>query len=168
MTWNNTMTKPKTPGRVVPADQKLKMGRPRKDPPPDAADVIRAATAAGASKIGTAMALGCNVEVLNRWIDDDPALAEAFSHGREQERQTLHGVLYERAIAGDGKDSLIAAMFLLKARHGYQEGQQESQANRVSVTFNIPAATPLNQFMVIDNEPNHRAEPVPTKSVSRA
>lgn len=168
MNWNRTMSKPRTPGRVIPLDEKQTAGRPRKEPPPDAAEVIRQACATGANKIGVCMALGCSADVLDRWLDEDATLKEAFAHGREKERTTLHNVLYESAISGNGKDSLIAAMFLLKSRHGYQEGQQESQANRVSVTFNIPAATPLNQFMVIDNEPNHRAEPVPAKFVSRA
>ena len=157
------MTKPKTPGRVTPLDEKIKDGRPRKVAPSDAVDVVRNACATGASKTGVAMALACSVDVLNRWLDEDPALKEAFEHGRETERQTLHNVLYESAIGGNGKDSLIASMFLLKSRHGYQEGQQESQANRVSVTFNIPAATPLNQFMVLENEPNNSAKPVSAK-----
>ena len=158
------MTKPKTPGRVIPVDEKQTAGRPRKEPPPDAAEVIRQACATGANKIGVCMALGCSADVLDRWLDEDPALAEAFAHGRETERKTLHNVLYQTAISGSGRDALIAAIFLCKSRHSYLEGQQESQANRVSVTFNIPAATPLNQFMVIENEPNHRAERVSEKS----
>ncbi len=137
----------------MPLDEKSAHGRPRKEPPPDAAGVIRSACATGASQAGVAMALGANVDVLRRWLDEHPDLKEAFTQGREKERQTLHNVLYESAIGGNGKDSLIASMFLLKSRHGYLEGQQESQANRVSVTFNIPAATPLNQFMVLENEP---------------
>ena len=162
------MTKPKTPGRVVPVEEKQTAGRPRKEPPADAAEVIRQACATGANKMGVAMALGTNGDVLARWLDEHADLKEAFAQGRETERKTLHNVLYDAATTGTGKESLIAAMFLLKSRHGYQEGQQESQANRVSVTFNIPAATPLNQFMVIDNEPNHRAERVSAKSISRA
>ena len=99
------------------------------------------------------MALGCNTNVLDRWMHEDPALKQAFDEGRETERKTLHNVLFEAATKGTGKEALIAAMFLLKARHGYVEGQQESQANRVSVTFNIPAAQPLENFMVIDHDP---------------
>lgn len=151
----------------MPLDQKQTAGRPRKEPPADAADVIRHTCATGANKIGVAMALGCDVAVLDRWMDEDAVLKEAFAHGRETERKTLHNVLYDAATTGTGKEALIAAMFLLKARHGYQEGQQESQANRVSVTFNIPAATPLNQFMVIENEPT-RTQQLSRKTASPA
>ncbi len=154
--------RPKTPGRVKAVDEKSTSGRPRKEPPPNAAEVIRNACATGASKVGVALALGTSMDVLVRWLDEQPDLKEAFTQGREKERQTLHNVLYESAIGGNGKDSLIASMFLLKSRHGYQEGQQESQANRVSVTFNIPAATPLNQFMTVENEPT-RTQSLSTK-----
>lgn len=151
------------PGRVKDESEKLVIGRPRKQPPDDAAEVIRHACATGANKLGVAIALGVSGDVLNRWLDENTDLKEAFDQGREKERQTLHNVLYDCAVGGNGKDSLIASMFLLKARHGYVEGQQESQANRVSLTFNIPAAQPLEKFMVIDNDPDNRAEPVSAK-----
>lgn len=131
-------------------------GQPRKDPPPDALAIIKKAAATGASRRGLAMALGVHNTVLSRWLDESEELKEAFEQGRETERQTLHNVLYDCAVGGQGKDSLIAAMFLLKARHGYREGEQATEANRVSVTFNIPAALPLDQFTVIENEPNPR------------
>lgn len=150
------------PGRVKDVSDKLAIGRPRKQPPHDAAEVIRHACATGANKLGVAIALGTSADVLSRWLDENTGLKEAFDQGREKERQTLHNVLYECAVGGNGKDSLIASMFLLKSRHGYVEGQQESQANRVSVTFNIPAAQPLEKFMVIDDA-NNRAEPVSAK-----
>jgi len=98
------------------------------------------------------MALGCNDSTLVRWLDEFPELNEAFSEGREKERQTLHNVLYEAATTGGDKNALVAAMFLLKARHGYIEGQQESQANRVSINFAIPGAMPLDKFMVIEDD----------------
>lgn len=104
------------------------------------------------------MALGCSMQVLDRWMDENPALKEAFSQGREKERQMLHDVLTNAAKSGN----VVAAIFLTKARHGYIEGQQEAQANRVSVTFNIPAATPLNQFMVIDDA-DTRTQSIPAK-----
>lgn len=143
------------PGGVKPLADKLTTGRPRKQPKPDTADIIRKATATGASKKGVAMALGVADDVLNRWLDENPELSAAFHEGREKERQTLHTVLYDAATQGTDKNALIAAMFLLKARHGYVEGQQESQANRVSINFAIPGAMPLDKFMVIENEPNN-------------
>ncbi len=111
---------------------------------------------------GTAIALGVSDETLQRWLTEFPDLQEAFDKGKERERQTLHDVLYDTATKGTGKDALITAMFLLKSRHGYREGEQEQQANRVNVTFNIPAAQPLDKFMVIDDG-NNRAESLPAK-----
>jgi hypothetical protein len=157
---------PKTRGGVKALEDKLAAGRPRKVAPPDAAEIIRRACATGASKKGVAMALGTNDRVLDRWLDEDPELKDAFDQGREKERQTLHSVVYDLATSGQGKDSLIAAFFLLKARHGYQEGQQESQANRVSINFQIPAATPLAQFMTVENEP--RTKSISNKSFERS
>lgn len=162
-----TNLKPKTRGRVKALEDKLTEGRPRKVAPPDAAEKIRNACATGANKRGVAMALGIgDTSILDRWMDEDPTLKQAFDEGRETERKTLHNVLYDCAVSGQGKDSLIACMFLLKARHGYQEGQQESQANRVSINFQIPAATPLAQFMTVENEP--RTQSLPNKSIERS
>ena len=146
------------PGRVKPEAEKLTTGRPRKQPPADAFEVIQAATASGASKIGVAMALGISTDVLARWLDERPDLKQGFDAGREKERASLHNVLYAAAMAG----AVVPALFLLKARHGYQEGQQEAQTNRVNITFNLPGAVPLDKFLVIDDA-NNRTEPVPAK-----
>lgn len=146
------MARPKTPGKVKPIEDKIVSGRPRKVAPPDAAEVIREACAHGASKVGVAMALACDVAVLNRWLDEDPALAEAFAHGRERERQTLHNVVYQTAMSGAGKDSLLAAFYLLNSKHAYVSGQQESQANKVSITFNLPGALKPEQFTIENHD----------------
>lgn len=131
-------------------------GQPRKEPPPDALAIIQKAAATGASRRGVAMALGVHTTVVQRWLDESEELKEAFEQGRETERQTLHNVLYDCAVGGNGKDSLIAAMFLLKARFGYREGEQATEANRVSINFQLPGAMPLDQFQVIENEPKPR------------
>jgi hypothetical protein len=59
------------------------------------------------------------------------------------ERRALHNQLYRLAME---KDNAPAAMFLLKARHGYREGDQSDQANRVSVNIALPGAMTLQQF----------------------
>ena len=104
------------------------------------------------------MKLGCDKAVLSRWMDEDAELREAFQRGRERERHTLHNVLYRAATEGKGKDALIACMFLLKSRHGYREGDQEQQANRVSINFTLPGAMKPADFQVIENEPVTRSE----------
>ncbi|MFC4593511.1 hypothetical protein [Sphingobium tyrosinilyticum] len=46
-------------------------------------------------------------------------------------------------------------MFLLKARHGYKEGDQADQGGRVNVTIALPGAMTLQQFTSIGKEPNN-------------
>ncbi len=130
-----------------------RVGAARKTPPADAAARVQDLAANGATKIGIAHALGVGIDVLGRWFDEDPGLVEAFVAGRERERLVLHNVLYRAATEGTGKDALIAAMFLLKARHGYREGDQQEQANRVSINFQLPGAQPLDKFTVVENDP---------------
>ena len=54
-------------------------------------------------------------------------------------------------------------MFLLKARHGYKEGDQSEAANKVSINFTLPAALPAEQFTAIEHEATDK-----TLGVSRA
>lgn len=81
------------PGRVKAPEDKLCPGRPRREPPPDAIDVIREAASKGATKRGAAYALQVSDSTLTRWFDEHPDLLEAFEKGRERERQTLHDSL---------------------------------------------------------------------------
>lgn len=119
----------------------------RKHPPPDARDRIIVAASTGATKRGVAISLGTTFEVLDRWLKEHPDLSEAFDKGREMERQTLHNEVYKTATQGTGKEKLLAAFFLLKARHGYREGEQEQQTNRVNITFNMPGAKKPDEFV---------------------
>jgi hypothetical protein len=144
--------------RVTRPDKKT--GRPRKDPPPNAAARIEALAATGHSMVGIARGLNTSKDIVRRWCEDDPALAEALARGREAERFALHDVLF-RAATEDG--NIVAAMFLLKARHGYKEGDPSGEANRVSITFALPGAMSMEEFQVIDNEPNNRTERLSTQ-----
>ena len=110
--------------------------------------------------IGVAAGLGVGKDQLAAWMDRDPALNEAFDQGRETERRTLHNKLYLLAME---KDNAPAAMFLLKARHGYREGDQSEHANRVNVTIALPGALTLQQFTSITDE----ASPGATTALQR-
>ena len=136
---------------LVHMQVKKPIGRRPKQPPRDAADVIRNAAATGANRRGISMALGVHDQTLQRWLDEREDLREALEEGREVERKTLHNRVYEMAVNGEGRDSLLAAFFLLKARHGYVEGEQPQQGNRVTVNFQLPGARPFDPAMVIEN-----------------
>lgn len=121
-------------------------GRKPINPPAGAADLIRALAADGFSVIGTAHRLGVGKDAFHRWLDEYPELKEAFDQGREEERHALHNLLYRQAME---QGNATAAMFLLKARHGYKEGDQSAQASRVNVTIALPGAMTLQQFASI-------------------
>jgi hypothetical protein len=115
---------------------------PRNAPPATAKDDIRALAATGFSKRGIAAHFSVSLHILQRWLDEDEELQESFNVGRDQERFALHNALYRRAMTGDGP----SAMFLLKSRHGYREGDQADQANRVQITFNLPGALKAEDY----------------------
>lgn len=131
------MTKPIT-------DRPLeKAGRKPIDPPADAAELVHALAADGWSVIGVAHRMGVGKDAFNRWLEERPDLKDAFDQGREAERYALHNFLYRQAME---KGNASAAMFLLKARHGYREGDQSDQASSVNVTIALPGAMTLQQF----------------------
>jgi hypothetical protein len=131
-----------------------------KEPPQNAADRVEMLAADGFSMRGVAAGFGISADTLRRWLDEHPELQEAFDRGRERERQTLHNTLYRAATE---KGNMTAAMFLLKARHGYREGDQTAEANRVSINFTLPAAMPMEAFRIVENgNPGPQPEPAAT------
>lgn len=140
-------------------------GRPRIQLPANAAAIIEEAAAQGASIIGIASKLRMSRETLNKRMDEDEGLREALARGREKERYCLHNALYKAAMKGN----VVASIFLLKARHGYREGDQE-QANRVSITFALPGAMSMEDFRkgeVIDaGSDSHESLPAPGTTAS--
>lgn len=136
------MTKPithrplKRPGRGRPAPTEVMV-------PLETSARIRALAADGFSIVGIAEHFGVGKDQAKSWLEGNPDLQDAFDFGRENERRTLHNKLYRLAME---KDNAPAAMFLLKARHGYREGDQSDQAGRVNVTIALPGAMTLQQF----------------------
>jgi hypothetical protein len=119
----------------------------RKNAPSGCAAETRALAATGNSVRGIAAYFGTSVDTFNRWMDEDAELAEAFANGRENERMTLHNSLF---VAATQKANATAAMFLLKARHGYREGDQSEQSNRVQIVFNLPGAMTAAEYKTIE------------------
>jgi transposase-like protein len=125
--------------------QIARTGRPPKRPPADAAERIRELSADGHSTVAIAQQLGVGRKTLDKWRAEFPALDEAYREGVDRERYELHSGLVAKAKAGN----IVAAIFLLKARHGYREGDQDDQAGRVSVNIALPGAMTLQQFNAI-------------------
>ena len=142
-----------------------KRGRALAVPPAGAAARIAALAATGHTVVGIAKALRTSSNTLRRWMDEDPVLADAFAQGREVERYRLHNVLYRAATK---KGNIVAAMFLLKARHGYKEGDQSEAAHKVSINFTLPAALPAERFTAIEHETGNPTLPVPRARLTRA
>lgn len=114
-----------------------------KHPPKDAAEKIREWAAVGYGKNAMASRLGTTYKTFQRWLDEDVELQEAFNAGREKEHHALFNALFTQATT---KGNTTAAIFLLKARHGYREGDQSDQANKVQINFQLPGAMPIAQF----------------------
>lgn len=119
----------------------------KKLPPQWCAAETRALAATGHNVRGIAAYFGVSTETFNRWMEEDAEIAEQFAAGRDQERMVLHNALFVQATQ---KGNSSAAMFLLKARHGYREGDQSDQSNRVQVVFNLPGAMTPEQYKTIE------------------
>lgn len=132
------------------------VGRPRKLPPMDAAIRIEKLAREGRGVVGVASQLGTTREVLRRWMGEDEALTAAFERGKEAERHELHTILLNGAR--DGEKPNINAMFLLKARHGYREGDTGDSVPSVNVQINLPGAMSPDQYksaVTVEHEADH-------------
>jgi len=89
--------------------------------------VIEELAARGVAEATMAKALRMGKDAFRAAKRRDPAVQEAIDRGRAVEHDKLVGVLHDLAMAGQ----YVPAMFLLKARHGYREGEQ------VGVNVNI-------------------------------
>lgn len=120
-------------------------------PPRGTAAKLRQWAADGTPQKVMARRLGVGVARLKQWMEDDERLQAAYDEGVEEEHQVLLASLRSHMA-----NSPTPAIFLLKTRHGYREGDQTGQANRVQVTFELPGAASKEQWVnarVIDAEP---------------
>lgn len=132
--------------------------------PPFAVNDIVTLASCGFSKRGIAQHFFVALSTFNRWLEEHPELEDAFQIGRERERQALHNMLYKAAME---KGDKIAAIFLLKARHGYREGDTQEQVNQVAINFTLPAAMKPEDFAlakVIDANPRVESKQLPSEA----
>ncbi|AKG14823.2 hypothetical protein [Moraxella bovoculi] len=126
----------------------------RKKPNEQHIKMIEDMTAKGHSIPNIAKACNISKSLLYVWREKFPEVERAFELGRERERHDLHNVLYQQAME---KGNITAAIFLLKARHGYKEYDQSEQANKVAITFNLPApAQSMEDYLkVVGDDTKH-------------
>ncbi len=109
------------------------MARPRKTLPENGLAIVRTLAANGALETSIAAALGLDAKTWRRIRDEDPDTRAVWEEARTIERDRLVGSLFRQALGApaeyDGQGNVVraeqppvptAAMFLLKARHGYR------------------------------------------------
>ena len=101
------------------------------------AAIVRKLTSKGCSEITIAKGLGIGRKTWEIWRDEYPEIRQAWQEGRGIEHDALVGALFESATK---QKNVTAAIFLLKARHGYRENQDITIQNKVAVTFEVPGA----------------------------
>jgi hypothetical protein len=114
------------------------VGRPRKTLPANGLDTIRSLAANGVNEHALAAALGLDYSTWRRIRDEDPEAKAAWQEARAIEENRLAGKLFEQAMTGN----VTAAIFLLKARHGYRDiGPAEGDGGvKVGVQINLPGS----------------------------
>ena len=121
----------------------------RKQPTEQHLQLIEEYASKGHSIPSICKACKISKDLFYAWREKFPEVEEAYKLGLEKERYALHNALFEQATL---KGNTTAGIFLLKARHGYKEYDQTEQANKVAITFNLPApAEDLGQYMKIVN-----------------
>jgi hypothetical protein len=117
------------------------MARPpvpaKKTVPPGGYKLIRTLAANGAREDEIARALHMGKRTWDRVKREDPKAEAAWEAGRAEEHNALRNTLFKAATE---KNNIVAAMFLLKTRHGYREkGDEGGDGGRVTVEFKLPA-----------------------------
>ncbi|MEJ1372722.1 MAG: hypothetical protein RPU52_00430 [Candidatus Sedimenticola sp. (ex Thyasira tokunagai)] len=118
------------------------MPRPKKTLREKDYPLITELSARGLREVDIARAMGMSFCTWKRIKDENERALNALEEGRGIEHQALVGALYEQAMKGNA----IAAMFLLKTRHGYREGFTVEHTSNVRVTFDLPGALSATQY----------------------
>lgn len=109
--------------------------------------IIEELSARGVAEATIAKALRMGKDAFRAAKRRDPAVQEAIDRGRAVEHDRLVGVLHEQAMAGQ----YVPAMFLLKARHGYREGDAFEANVNVSIgtggVLLLPTKQSVEEFL---------------------
>lgn len=95
----------------------------RKNPPANASQTIRDLATKGHSLVGIASHFGVSKDTLKNWLEKYPSLEDAFEIGKDAQRQALHQMLYEKAMA---KGDSLAALSILNSLYGWRDPRKGS------------------------------------------
>ncbi len=135
------MKKPELPSRRVVNG----LGKSEIIVTPTGLQVVEELAAKGCSVVTIAAALGVNKETFLHMRRRDPVVEEAFENGRAREHDRLVSNLNTAAAGGN----VVASIFLLRARHGYQS----SEGIDVNVNVNtggvlvVPAEMTVEEYV---------------------
>jgi hypothetical protein len=111
-------------------------------PTEDDLALIEQMAADGHGQHGICRAIPIHFQTWQKWLKDFPEVREAFRAGLSQEEFFLVRELRKQAEKG----AAVPCIFLLKARHGYVEGQAPQTDQRVQIAVTLPAALPADQY----------------------
>jgi len=141
-------------------------GRPKKLVHDHQLKIIEKMASKGCSEGTIAKALGMSHPTFIDRKKDQPEVKEALARGLAIEHDQLVGVLFDSAV---NKHNITAAMFLLKTRHGYLEGQPlEGTGTKVNVNITLPGAlSPSDYGKLIDGESSPEPSTKPRRKLTR-
>ena len=112
-----------------------RLGRPRKTLPVNGYSIIEDMASRGCSENSIGFALNMCSDTWIALKHRDPKARDALERGRAVEHDALHGVLYEAAVT---KGNIVAAMFLLKCRHGSRDQQGPVAEVNTQMVVEVP------------------------------
>ena len=149
-------TKPKRPddpprdelGRFLSGnDLPWRNVHPRSEPQPGDADQIYRLATSGHGVRSIASHIQIGLETFMRWLKEHKEIKFAYQAGLAEEEQEI--VTELRKILKGG--NATPGIFLLKARHGWREGESQVEDNRVQISVQLPASLTPDQYkQVID------------------
>lgn len=129
-------------GRFLPGQKNLSWRYDvKKVPTDDDLALIEQMAADGHGQMGICKAIPIDFKTWQRWLRDYPQVKEAWRAGLAEEEHFLVSKLRELA-----EKQAVPAIFLLKAKHGYQEGEPPQQDKRVQIAVTLPGPLPASEY----------------------
>lgn len=134
------------------------VGRPRIEPPADAAERIQKYASDGYLVVGIAHKLGVSANTFRQWLKEREDLREALEQGKAAEEHRLVSRMAQ--IGMQDKDLSAAAKacsYLLSTRHNYRDGGPGGSAREgsVQVVLQLPAAMSVEQYRTVREPIDH-------------